>query len=621
MQSRKGQIEFAVIAGLIILIAVVIFFTLQTGIIVPPISPDVRTVQNSMENFIRGAAQETLKNMSTYGGYLEPGFFSVTYLGESVPFWHLNGQISIPDVPSNLVQGVTDYLADNKEGFAASFEGKNVTVGDPQVTMNILTNQIDFTVNMPTTVNGVPVQQPYRVTIPTKFGEQYEFSKSFVNFVNINRPFEYFIINSMVISEYDGLVQKVPTYIHLTHCGDFVFKTWWDIKPEMEYLIKSVLAHTYMPGKVPLNIMHETNYPKWPIPSLDGKEYHDVNITFDLPDDFELMHDNFQLSPDPIMVFAEPIPLVGICQSGPVYVDYYLSFPVLVRVNDPLTGNTFQFAIHVYVLDNKPGSWVDVSGYEPDIQTQICQAQECSIKIMVEDSNRDPVPYAAVNFMGCNLGRTSLGGVLETIAPCGLGPLEVYKEHYATYDEMKTSDEVGNVTVTLKKIPYVNIHLYEVNVFNNTAINKYQILADSINPIDSFEARPEAAHITFFKSPEGKSYERIFDSRGGVIRTIPPANYYVAGMLLNSETFATSYGAFATEFTLREDMDGHDLYIYIPYIFGFSSLDTNASLKTTVRMTELLKGCGIGPISEAEIDGEAVLPCSRGYDPSTGELI
>ncbi len=618
MQSRKGQIEFAVIVGLIILIAVVILFTLQTGILVPPVSPDVRTVQNSMENFIRGAAQETLRNMSTYGGYLGPGFFPVTYMGKSVPFWHLNGQISIPDVPSNIVQGVTDYLADNKEGFAASFEGKNITVGNPQVTANILTNQIDFTVNMPTTVNGIPVQQPYRVTIPTKFGEVYEFSKSFVNFANTNRPFEYFIINSMIISEYDGEVQKTPTYIHLTQCGDFVFKTWWDIKPEMEYLINSVLAHTYMPGKVPLNVMYKTSYPKWPIPSLDGKEYQGINITFDLPDGFELIHDNFQLSPDPITVFAQPIPLVGICQSEPVYVNYYLSFPVVVRANDPLTGNTFKFAIHVYVLDNEPGSWVNISGYEPDIQTQICQSQECSIKITVKDSSGDPVPYAAVNFMGCSLGRTSPGGILETAAPCGLGPLEVYKEHYATYDEMKTSDEVENITVTLEKTPLVNIHLYEVNVFNNTAINKYQILADSINPVDSFDARPEAVHMTFFKSPEGKSYERIFDSRSGVIRTIPPANYYVAGMLLNSETFASSYGGFGTEFTLREDMDGKDLYIYLPYIFGFGSLDTNSSLKTIVRMTELLEGCGIGPISEAEVEATA---CSRSYDPSTGELI
>lgn len=618
MQGRKGQIEFAVIAGLVVLIAVVIFFTLQAGTITPPVSPDVRTVQNSMENFIRGAAHEILRNMSMYGGYLGPGFLSVTYMGEPVPFWHMNGQISVPDAESNLVQGVSNYLAGNRESFAASFGGKNVTVGAPQVTANILASQIDFTVNMPTTVNGVSVQQPYMVTIPTKFGEQYEFSSSFVNFVNTNRPFEYFLINAMIISEYDGLVQKVPVYIHLTQCGDFVFKTWWDIKPDMEYMINSVLAHTYMPGKVPLNVMHETSYPKWPIPSMNGKEYQGVNITFDLPDEFELVQENFQLSPNPITVFAQPIPLVGVCTSEPVYVNYYLSFPVIVRVNDPLTGNTLRFAIHVYVLDNEPGSWTNISGYEPNIQTQICQAQQCSAKITVENSGGDPVPYAAVNFMGCSLGRTSSGGVLETTAPCGIGPLQVYKEHHAAYDEMTTSDDTaGGITVTLEKIPYVNIRLYEVNVFNNTAINKYQIPADSINPIDSFEARPEAAYLTFFKSPEGKSYERIFDSRGGLIRTIPPASYYVAGMLLDSETFASSYGGFAAEFTLREDMDGHDLYIYLPYVFGFDSLDTNTSLRTIVSMTNLLEECGIGPISETEVDTDAVLPCSKAY----GELI
>ena len=616
--QRKGQMEFAVIVGLIVLVAVVVFLAFQAGILVPPVSPVTGTTQNSVENFIRGAAYYVIGNMSMYGGYMEPAGPSVLYLGEYAPFWHLNGQAIIPDVPSNFVRALSDYLRENKDAFASSLGGKNVTIGEPQVTANILANQIDLTVSMPTAVNGVPIQQPYRVTITTKFGDAYEFSKNFVDFVNLNRPFEYFIMNAMMISEYDGLAQKVPLYVHLTSCGDFVFKTWWDIKPEMEYLIKSVLAHTYMPGKVPLNIMHKTNYPKWPLPPMGSKEYQDINITFDLPDGFELTRSSLQFSPEPISAIAEPIPMVGACNSDPVFVNYYLSFPVVVKVRDPLTGNTLRFAISVYVMDSRPGSWANITSYQGDVQASICSVFACSAKVAVYESGGSPVPYADVSFMGCSLGRTGADGLLEAAAPCGIGSLDVYKSHYGAYSGMKSSDEVADMSVVLDKIPYVNLRFYEVIVNNITAENKYRIFADGVNPVNTFAERPEMVHVVFFKTPEGVSHDMMFNSGAGVINTIPPADYYVSAILLNSETFGTAYGGFATTLGLREDMDGKNLYVYIPYVAGFGSLGANETIQTMVRMTSLLQGCGIGPISETEAQVSA---CSKGYDPSTGELV
>jgi hypothetical protein len=125
-------------------------------------------------------------------------------------------------------------------------------------------------------------------------------------------------------------------------------------------------------------------------------------------------------------------------------------------------------------------------------------------------------------------------------------------------------------------------------------------------------------HVVFFKTPEGVSHDMMFNSGAGVINTIPPADYYVSAILLNSETFGTAYGGFATTLGLREDMDGKNLYVYIPYVAGFGSLGANETIQTMVRMTSLLQGCGIGPISETEAQVSA---CSKGYDPSTGELV
>ena len=210
-------------------------------------------------------------------------------MGKSVPYWERQGQLLAPDVQANIANGIKGYIAGNKDSVSSSFGGKEVVFGDPQVTVNVLDSQISITVYMPTTVNGAQVPQPYVVSVPTKVGEVIEFSKALVQNQIQNRYIEYFLISSIMISPYDGPSQTVPTHIFLTKCGDFVFKSWFDIRPHMEEMIKTTLAHTYMPDKYPTNVEQTSGFAKYAIPELAGKKHFDLNVSFGVSDTFSTL--------------------------------------------------------------------------------------------------------------------------------------------------------------------------------------------------------------------------------------------------------------------------------------------------------------------------------------------
>ncbi|UCD07866.1 MAG: carboxypeptidase regulatory-like domain-containing protein [Candidatus Aenigmatarchaeota archaeon] len=611
--GRKGQVEFIVILGLLVVIAVVVFYAYQSGILGPVVSPDVSLAEESVRNLIRTGAYQTLNNMSLYGGYLNADSFqlgSLTFNGREVPYWQKNGQIQYPDLHSNFKEGVKNYLLQYKDGFANAYteqEGKELIIGEPSISANFLNDKIDLLVNMPTTLDGNTVPQPYSVSIPTRFEETNDFSTGFLTFSGTNRPLEYFTLGSMLFSPIEDGEHDVPFYIHLTQCGDMVYKDWFDVKNGIEYAIKTTLAHTYMPGKYPTNVLHTTSHPKYSIPPINGNEYENIDITFHLPDDFELNPKNLQFTPSPIFVQAEPIPMTTICDSDPMFVQYYIIYPTIVRVKDPLTGNSFQFATEVFIFNNTPGDWGVPSDYLPS--PGICENPGCSIDITVRDSDGNSIPSVSVTFMNCLLGRTDSSGRFLGSAPCGIGPLEVYKQGFGSYKEMKSSDDIEGLSITLSKTPAVNLHFYEVEVQNITLTKRYKISSGAISYINTRHP-DEFVNLNFYSYVRNQFYQRFFNNKIGRITAIPADVYYVSGTLISD---AEAVGGVMVEYILEEELDGKDLYVYLPYIVEFGQIEEEVEFMTGVQdMTRLLEACGLGPIRDTPVQNFG--GCSVGYN-------
>ena len=609
---RKGQTEIVVVLGMVIVAVVVITYAYQSGMFTAsdvPASIRVKydSVKASFESLVMDGAQETVRKLSLYGGYLDNSSFplgSVTFLGKEVPYWQYNGQVSYPDIKQNFIQGLEDYLAMNKETVTQSLNIPGVEMGDLQVSANFYPSKIVVTVNMPVTIDGTTVSKKYIVEVQTKLSEIDEFSRGFAAYTSSKRPFEYYTLSSIIISPMEEDVHTVPTFIFLTQCGEYVFKSWSDVKPAMEDVIKTTLAQTYMPGKAPNNTMRTSTSPKYVLVPVNGKRYEDLDVNFHLPDEFQLDQSSFQFTPDPIIATSKMIPMVGQCQSDPVYIKYYVSYPAIARVKDPLTQNVFQFAIHVFIKDNAPGEWAS-SGYETDVQKLICSNPQCKAQITVKDSAGKPVSSASISFMGCSLGATGSDGVLKVAAPCGIGPLQVYRQDYDSYSKMESSDRISGLTISLVKTPLINAHFYEVIIQNISLNGKYDIAKNAVIPL----ASGHAVYMNLYDPANVKSYQLGYNSAGGKISGMPAGYYVIAGTLLSQ---GSELGSFILDYNLPESLDGNDVYIYLPNELSFKQItDSAEKAQATMTLTNVLIKCGLGPVSASEVKFEG---CSVAYN-------
>ena len=246
--AKKGQIEFLVIIGLVVIIATVVYYVYSGGLLghtqVPAeIAEEHKMFAGSVQNLMREAALQSMRTLGLYGGYPDDSSYSlgsVEYHNREIPYWHYNGRVETPNVQQNLVDMINEYLNDYKDSLAP--EGSGIQVSDARVTSaELLPNKLVLKLSMPTVIKDIPVNTPYEVEIPTRFAETYDFAKNFAGFVNTERPFEYFTVAGMLQSPAKDGFQTVPLFIPaLTKCGEHVYKSYWDVEKGLESVVKSV---------------------------------------------------------------------------------------------------------------------------------------------------------------------------------------------------------------------------------------------------------------------------------------------------------------------------------------------------------------------------------------------
>ena len=610
--GKKGQIEVIALFGIIFLVVVVVFYAYQGGTFgASPVPVGVAEQQNSVKstinNFIRLGAQEVLANISIYGGYSnEAEFFSSTeFNGRPVPYWFNDGSLNLPtNIHTNFMNGLTVYIRENIGDLIEEIQMENVTVDLSilSVSGNILTDSVVLNVYLPVYVQNYLIVQPFTVTVYSRFGETVDLANNMINFMSASRPFEWFTLSSMIISPLENNQPTIPVFVTLLECGQIYNKNWHQVQPDLEKAIKKTLANTYMPGKVPLGTMSVSSTPKYSMPRFYGKDYADLDVSFHVPDDFELGPGTFQMNPSTVSVYAKSIYLTSICQSDPVYVNYYVKYPVVVRIRDPETGNVFQFVSDVMIYNNEPGNWgVSLEGFDPTEQAELCSDNVCEFQGVVKDGNGNPVKDATLIYMGCSVGETNSNGFVYSTIPCGSGPLEVYKEGYKFWRRnlpwnafVDENHDVNDYDITIKKTINAYVNIYEVN-FEEHATN---YILNNVEPLDD-------RTFKLILKPYGETYcegtnivcERFYTEASGELLNIVVGSHAITGMLAND--FQTeAYGGFAGSFGMTEDMDGTTLYIYVPKnTHEFPALEGGKVTEYMVAYMRAFDKCGITPIS------------------------
>ena len=603
--KRSGQAELLLIVGIIVVVIVVAAVMLQTNTISPTLTPESRTVKDNVENFIRAGTYETLKELMWTGGLSSASGSTVEFLGKEVPYWQKDGVNSIPDIGLEVITGIEEYINTNKGALQDSMAVRSVVLGNPQVSATVLPNKIEILVNMPTTFEGGAVPQPYTIVIPTKLGDIYEFSSGFVAVNNQQRYFEHFTLSSMALSPYNDGSQTIPFLVFLTECGGFVFKTWWDMAPDMQDVIERTLANTYMPGKVPLNVGEVTVSPKYSLEPVNGKGYADIDVSFFLPDNFLLDRSNFQFSPEPITARAEPIPMTGACHSEPISPTYFVKYPVIVRIEDPLTQNAFHFAMDVAINENSPALWSAATlGIEQSFQSEICDAAYCDIDVQVKDTSDNPVAGAEVMFMGCPVGRTDESGSIQANVPCGIGDFDIYKRGFDVFEESRSSDDFAGLSVIMKKTPQINMIFHEVVIDETNGafwIYPDTAVSPSIRTLDN-NLRDSSASVSIFDVTKGKMSDFFFKSGVGKIQGVPEGDHPFSVVLYSSNTVLPEVlGMLPTTISITEDLDGESLHVYVPYYPDIATMTNALAAGTATNLANVLALCGIGPISRTEV--------------------
>jgi len=392
---KKAQIEFiyilAIIGVLVMLVSLSYFKEsnlsrdhVSEGKLPANVEEEMKLVKDSMINFMRKAAYETLKIVEMRGGYLEQDEFeagSFIFMNDNVPYWVKCDTTYIPsedEVKSRIEKKIKEYIQTHRDEIESIF-GKNVffDLNNTRVEANILDNKINFNIYLPTTVRGYSVEQPYTFSMTTEFGRIYDFARDFAISQSKERYFEYFTLASIYTSAIIGKIETDEAHPSLPvledllshRCTEGIEERIDRSKDMLSEYLEKVIKHalTNVLWWVPMPDQSGTNYTKtFSIESVNGKKYTDLNepgprynITFTLPDNFSInFNKEIHVGLSDPLVYIERTTCSKTNFDACIRTysfDYDFTFPVNVRVKDKFLNQYFNFGVMSSIKNMLPG--------------------------------------------------------------------------------------------------------------------------------------------------------------------------------------------------------------------------------------------------------------------------
>lgn len=460
----KAQFEFAAIAGIVLVLAIVIALTYQavTAPLPTPVPPAIAAEQallkDSVETLAEDGGREVISIAERQGGYMTPQVlgenFNVRpfafFMNNGVAYWQKCGTSYYPsaeELEETLERGMYEYLLRTlKEN--GTVGGKEVVMGLKAMTVDarVLDHRVDFTIDLPTRLANYTIRDKYTASIPTDFGRIYRFASALSDELAESRALDVFTISALWMSK--GL----PTMGMMNDCGEAIVMSPDEVSEELEGIARHVVTSLEM--WEPMEATEGIKY--YSIEEVKGQKFQDIDPDFWLADDFEVT------TYDPIVIvnseinLQSPMAVVPYCIKP--YANYYsLTYPVIVSVRDSLLDSDFNFAVLVNVDGMEPGDCVLPGGREE------CGEPECTAKVRAVDGWGSPVKGALFSFGGCQYARTDSFG--EAAADIGCGPQNITVTKGGGFFPLseEVPEEGINGTYTLHRMPDIEINIYTLN--------------------------------------------------------------------------------------------------------------------------------------------------------------
>lgn len=469
----KGQTEIIIVLGVVVIAAFAVLFATNKINLSPPepesISQLKETLRADLEKQIAADSFDIVKKVASNGGYLDAAKspISLDYKNSNVPYWQFTNTSLVrtrADFEFELSKGIKDAISKISAAELTEKFGKEVRLDPRSVEAKILDRRIDLKIDMPASLEGFYLQNPIEISVPVKLGEAIKFATETIEKSITERVFESFTIGSILAYQVrgDDGNPTIPSYGILRGCGKSIHRTWWDVKPEMETLLKGMLDNVHTAGKVPVGIQNRSTYLANSLPVFTGLE-----TSFSLGAS-TLDERSFQMFPNPLDEKTIFVMFTPICISPPYQLNYWLLYPVVGEVGD--SEFKLKFAFNVYINGYKPGDIGDVS-VTLDAwkrENSICQKAVCDAKIRVTDA-KGPVSGAQVSYAGCYLGLTDEKGIVQDKVPCGrISLLEISKADHNLYSKLAGFDELKDKAVNLQRRPLLKLNLYNIEMTNTS---------------------------------------------------------------------------------------------------------------------------------------------------------
>jgi len=632
--AKKAQAEFVVIAGIIVLALVVIYYAFS-GVLPPSNVPGgifekQKAVQESFLSMTSKGADYTLKVMETHGGYptaelLGNGTYTippfVVFMSEGVPYWarcQNNLTPSRQDVTRWFKLSLEHYIETHINEITDTYKNATFDLSRLSVSVNIFTDphKIEITVNLPTKVDGYVMSSqlyPYKTSLDSKLGEIYDFASDFSKAQSSKRFLEVFTTASVYMSKDAGDGHaKLPTGGFLTDCGETIYRTPNQISLYLKEIAEYVLTQTLWWQKMPVDPTKPKVYAI--NTEIMNNEYRDLEIGMYLPDDFQFSTQGSVVITNTKRAYTSMFWTASDC-LGAYSMSYAISYPVIVRVKDPPSGHSFNFAVLVFV-DNSGGKMQPGKCEDIRESKDPCKDAGCSAKIKVADEAGNPIQGAVATFGECGIGTSDMTGTIEGKIKCGTSELNIYKNSSYDYYNQNVSSSAINSTYVLRSITNLTANFRKVTITKQEQITKCVIgkatdyaFLDMVSggiPYMITNIDPETV-------PENCTDQACLDQcqaslnidactqcasgcMGSVLDSvssdfIPAGNYDTNATMMNLNIMKET-GGFITPYTLKSS--AKSIFIHIPE----TSPEYLIPVSTKLALAQDLKECQIEPISE-----------------------
>jgi len=187
MQSKKGQITVFMVIGIVLLIAVFLYFSisgmieknkLQAEIEGAGLPTDIRPIKNYIEKCIYEIGVPGIYLLGSQGGYINPPYgetFETDYA--NMAYGYFNGEERLPTIP-DMEEQISGYMADHIMPCVAGVDlfgemGYEIERETPIVSSIISKEDIIIKVEMPTTIKRREIiwkHEDYVKRIPIRLG-------------------------------------------------------------------------------------------------------------------------------------------------------------------------------------------------------------------------------------------------------------------------------------------------------------------------------------------------------------------------------------------------------------------------------------------------------------------